>query len=131
MSGLRTAPFKKPPLHSRIRPKSASNPDQLSPSIAQQIKQAVRDFDEGRNAAMFEVGQEVTVITEKGVAYNGCVLARATGDKGAKAYKIAVDGAGLQQLGQWHKACDVFVLDAEVLPKMEDEVVYTGPFGWH
>jgi hypothetical protein len=60
---------------------------------------------------MFEVGQEVTVINEKGVAYNGYVIARATGDDGQKAYKIAADGAGLQQLGQWHKGCDVFVLD--------------------
>jgi hypothetical protein len=60
---------------------------------------------------MFDVGQEVTVINEKGVGYSGYVVARATGDDGQKAYKIAVDGGGLQQLGQWHKACDVFVLD--------------------
>jgi hypothetical protein len=60
---------------------------------------------------MIEIGQEVTVINEKGVAYNGLVMARATSDNGEKAYKIAIDGAGLQQLGQWHKASDVFVLD--------------------
>jgi hypothetical protein len=68
---------------------------------------------------MIEVGQEVTVISEKGVAYTGVVQARATCDDGSKAYKIAVDGAGLQQLGQWHKACDVFVPDSEE-PKRQE-----------
>ncbi len=62
---------------------------------------------------MFEVGQEVTVITDKGIGYNGFILARATGADGLKAYKVSIDGAGLQQLGQWHKASDVFVLDSQ------------------
>jgi hypothetical protein len=62
---------------------------------------------------MFEVGQEVTVITDKGIGYNGFILARATGADGLKAYKVSIDGAGLQQLGQWHKASDVFVLDPQ------------------
>lgn len=68
---------------------------------------------------MIEVGQEVTVINEKGVAYTGVVMARATGDGGTKAYKIAIEGSGLQQLGQWHKASDVFVMDPEEPKKQE------------
>ena len=68
---------------------------------------------------MIEVGQEVTVISEKGVAYTGVVLARATSDDGSKAYKIAIEGGGLQQLGQWHKANDVFVMDADEPKKQE------------
>jgi hypothetical protein len=58
---------------------------------------------------MFEVGQKVVVITERGTAYDGFILARATGDDGAGAYKIALDGGGLGQMGQWHRADDVFV----------------------
>jgi hypothetical protein len=68
---------------------------------------------------MIEVGQEVTVINEKGVAYNGFVMATATSVDGTKAYKIAIDGSGLQQLGQWHKACDVFVIDPPTPPRDE------------
>lgn len=62
---------------------------------------------------MFKVGQEVTVISDKGVGYSGYILACATGDNGQKAYKIAIDGAGMGQLGQWHKAADVFVMDPQ------------------
>jgi hypothetical protein len=58
---------------------------------------------------MFEVGQEVTVIAESGLTYDGIILARATGDNGPGAYKIALGGSGPEQMGQWHKACDVFV----------------------
>jgi hypothetical protein len=68
---------------------------------------------------MFNVGQEVTVITEKGVAYTGFIMARATSDDGQKAYKIAIEGVGLSQLGQWHRACDVFVLDPQGPPETE------------
>jgi hypothetical protein len=68
---------------------------------------------------MIEVGQEVTVINEKGVAYNGFVMATATSVDGTKAYKISIDGSGLQQLGQWHKACDVFVIDPPTPPRDE------------
>jgi hypothetical protein len=60
---------------------------------------------------MFKVGQEVMVISDKGIAYNGYILARATGEDNLKAYKIAIDGGGMDQMGQWHKASDVFVLD--------------------
>ncbi len=77
---------------------------------------------------MYEVGQEVTVITDKGVAYNGVVMARATGDDGQKAYKIALEGGGLTQLGQWHKASDVFVIDPQVQPKAATPI-YMRSFG--
>jgi len=70
--------------------------------------------------AMIEVGQEVTVITEKGTAYNGFVMASATSSDGTRAYKISVDGGGLQQLGQWHKAGDVFVLDPPEVPQQKE-----------
>jgi hypothetical protein len=69
---------------------------------------------------MFDVGQEVTVISDKGVAYDGYVLARATGDDGSKAYKVVLAGGGLEQMGQWHKACDVFVVDPEI-PSIAEE----------
>lgn len=71
---------------------------------------------------MFDVGQEVTVINEKGIAYSGYVLARATGEDGQKAYKIALDGVGLGQLGQWHKSSDIFVLDPQAPPEVEDPI---------
>jgi hypothetical protein len=58
---------------------------------------------------MFDVGQKVTVITDKGIAYDGVILSRATGDDGAGAYKVTLEGSGPEQLGQWHKAGDVFV----------------------
>ncbi|HLY39998.1 MAG TPA: hypothetical protein VKR52_02245 [Terracidiphilus sp.] len=39
-------------------------------------------------------------------------MASATSDDGEKAYKIVIEGAGLTQLGQWHKSCDVFMVDS-------------------
>ena len=69
---------------------------------------------------MFKVGQEVMVISEKGIAYDGYILARATGDDGLKAYKIAIDGGGMEQMGQWHKASDVFVMDPRDEPEGEE-----------
>jgi len=72
---------------------------------------------------MFKVGQEVTIISDKGVGYTGYVLACATGDDGQKAYKIAVDGAGMGQLGQWHKAADVFVIDPQEPAAQTDETI--------
>jgi hypothetical protein len=36
-------------------------------------------------------------------------MARASGEDGASAYKIGLEGAGFEQQGQWHKAGDVFV----------------------
>jgi hypothetical protein len=58
---------------------------------------------------MFEINQTVIVITEKGVAYDGFVMARASGENGSAAYRIGLEGAGYEQQGQWHKAGDVFV----------------------
>lgn len=58
---------------------------------------------------MLDLNQSVIVITEKGVAYEGYVMARATGDGGSGAYKVGLEGAGFEQQGQWHKASDVFV----------------------
>ena len=66
---------------------------------------------------MFDVGQKVTVITDK-VNYDGVILARANGDDGQRAYKIALHGGGFDQAGQWHKACDVFVQEP-VQPEAE------------
>lgn len=60
---------------------------------------------------MFEIGQSVLVITDKGVSYDGLVMARATGDgAGPPAYQIAPQGHEHQ--AQWHKACDVFLVEA-------------------
>lgn len=77
---------------------------------------------------MYEVGQEVTVITDKGVAFNGVVMVRATGDDGQKAYRIALEGGGLTQLGQWHKPGDVFVIDPQMQPKAAAPI-YMRSFG--
>ena len=58
---------------------------------------------------MLELNQTVIVITDKGTAYEGYIMARATGENGASAYRIGLEGAGFEQQGQWHKAGDVFV----------------------
>ena len=58
---------------------------------------------------MFDVGQKVTVISDKGITYDGIIIARAAGDNGPGAYKVALDGSGPEQMGQWHKAADLFV----------------------
>jgi hypothetical protein len=58
---------------------------------------------------MFDVGLKVIVITDKGVAYDATILARGKGDDGPGAYKVAMQGLGPEQLGQWHKAGDVFL----------------------
>jgi hypothetical protein len=65
---------------------------------------------------MLELDQSVIVITDKGVAYEGFIMARATAENGASAYRIGIEGAGFQQQGQWHKADDVFVPE----PKTEE-----------
>jgi hypothetical protein len=58
---------------------------------------------------MLDLDQKVIVISEKGITYEGYIMARASGEDGAGAYRIGLDGAGPSQLGQWHKAGDVFV----------------------
>lgn len=65
---------------------------------------------------MLELDQSVIVITDKGVAYEGFIMARATAENGASAYRIGIEGAGFQQQGQWHKSGDVFVPE----PKTEE-----------
>jgi hypothetical protein len=58
---------------------------------------------------MLELNQSVIVITEKGLVYDGYVMARASGENGASAYRVGLEGAGAGQPGQWHKSSDVFV----------------------
>jgi hypothetical protein len=72
-----------------------------------------------RRLSMIEVGEEVTVINDKGIAYTGYVMATATSADAQKAYKIAVEGGGLQQLAQWHKASNVFMIDPPAPPRDE------------
>jgi hypothetical protein len=60
---------------------------------------------------MLDLDQKVIVISEKGITYEGFILARASGEDGANAYRIGLDGAGSSQLGQWHKAGDIFVVE--------------------
>jgi hypothetical protein len=60
---------------------------------------------------MLEVGQKVLVITDKSVAFDGTVIATAKGEGGTAAYKVTLSDLDSEQPGQWHKACDVFVLD--------------------
>jgi hypothetical protein len=66
---------------------------------------------------MFEVGKKVLVITDKGVTFDATILATAKGDGGPGAYKVALNDRGPEQLGQWHKAADVFILDQTLLEK--------------
>jgi len=58
---------------------------------------------------MLELNQSVIVIADKGMSYEGYIMARATGEDGSGAYRIGVEGAGIEQQGQWHKASDVFI----------------------
>ncbi len=58
---------------------------------------------------MFETGQKVIVISDKGISYEAVVIAVAKSDVGLGAYKVALKGSGSEQLGQWHKAEDVFI----------------------
>jgi hypothetical protein len=59
---------------------------------------------------MFAVGETVLVVTEKGIAFDGHIMARAIGDEGGPpAYQIAVHKR--EQNAQWHKACDVFIVE--------------------
>ena len=58
---------------------------------------------------MLKRGQTVIVISDKGIAYQADIVATAKDDSGRAAYKVAVHGMGGEQLGQWHKAGDVFV----------------------
>lgn len=60
---------------------------------------------------MFEVGQHVLVIPEKGLPYNATIVARALGDNGPGAYKVSQHVHCGDSLCQWHKASEVFILE--------------------
>jgi hypothetical protein len=57
---------------------------------------------------MFDVGQKVVVITDNAITFDATILARAKGDNGPGAYKVALADSGSEEPGQWHKACEVF-----------------------
>ncbi len=58
---------------------------------------------------MFQRGQKVIVVTDKVSAYEATIVAVAMDDAGNRAYKVALEGSGIEQLGQWHKASDIFI----------------------
>ena len=68
---------------------------------------------------MYEIGQKVLVITDKGVAFDATVIATAKGDKGPGAYKVAQNESGSEHIGQWHKAADVFIQDQTMQEKRD------------
>ena len=63
---------------------------------------------------MLDLNQNVIVIADKGITYEGYIMARATGENGASACRIGLEGAGFEQQGQWHKASDVFLPEQPV-----------------
>lgn len=69
---------------------------------------------------MFDIGQTVLVVTDKGIAYDGSIMARAMGDNGGPpAYQVAPQGH--KQQAQWHKASDVFMLE-ETEPEDQNSI---------
>jgi hypothetical protein len=58
---------------------------------------------------MLNRGQTVIVVTDKGISYEADIVATAKSDSGLAAYKVVARGTGSEQLGQWHKASNVFV----------------------
>ena len=46
---------------------------------------------------MLEIGQKVIVITDKGIAYDATILARAKGDDGPGAYNVSMQGLDPEQ----------------------------------
>jgi hypothetical protein len=68
---------------------------------------------------MFDIGQSILVITEKGVAYDGYITARAMGDNsGPPAYQITPKGG---QQTQWHRSSEVF-LPEQIEPQDPDAI---------
>jgi hypothetical protein len=63
---------------------------------------------------MFDIGQKVVVITDNEISFDAVILARAKGDNGPGAYKVALNDSGAEESGQWHKACEVFVPERTV-----------------
>jgi hypothetical protein len=72
---------------------------------------------------MLNIGQKVVVITDKGLSYDGVILARAASDTQTSAYKIGLESGSYQPHGQWHKSGDVFVPEATE----EDELFVADP----
>ncbi len=68
---------------------------------------------------MYEVGQKVLVIADKGGAFEATIAAIAKGDKGPGAYKVVPDDSGPEQVGLWHKAADVFIQDQTAQEKKD------------
>ena len=68
---------------------------------------------------MFDIGQKVVVITGNAIPFYGVILARAKGDNGPGAYKIALNDNDPEDPGEWHKACNVFVIDPPAPPQDE------------
>jgi hypothetical protein len=62
-----------------------------------------------RRVTVFQRGQKVIVVTDKVSAYEATIVAVAMDDAGNRAYKVALEGSGIEQLGQWHKASDIFI----------------------
>lgn len=57
---------------------------------------------------MFDIGQAILVITDRGAAYEGHVKARAMGDNGGPPAYLVESKIGGQQ-DQWHRAAEVFL----------------------
>jgi len=68
---------------------------------------------------MFELGHKVVVITDNAITFDATILARAKGDEGPGAYKVAMTDRGSEQLGQWYKASDVFIPEQTEAEKKE------------
>jgi hypothetical protein len=57
---------------------------------------------------MFDIGRKVVIITDNAITFEGTIVARAKGDNGPGAYKVAAKDGDTDDPGEWHKACDVF-----------------------
>jgi len=68
---------------------------------------------------MFDVGQKVVVITDNAITFDGTILARAKGDNGPGAYKIALRDSDPEEPGEWHKACNVFLPERTLQEEQE------------
>jgi len=68
---------------------------------------------------MYEIGQKVVVITDNAITFDATILARAKGDEGPGAYKVAMNDHSPEQVGQWFKASDVFLPEQTEAEKKE------------
>jgi hypothetical protein len=60
---------------------------------------------------MFDIGRKVVIITDNAITFEGTVIARAKGDNGPGAYKIALKDSDPDVPGEWHKASNVFIAE--------------------